>query len=496
MRMGIAALSGGAIGAFVATMVAAVAGGPVPWVLGASLASALSATALARRARDRRLPDRIAEIVRHARELEDRGILPVPVGDEADDLAVVEAALHSLGESQRVEGGTEATPASHFDARAVELANLRLEARLNELTLLHDVTRSLTSTLELDELFRRLTELIGATRNFESFAILQVDEEQSALVVRTTFGFLPALDPSGIRLPFTDETCRQVVQSREHAITQAIPMDRSRLEGLGWAPKDGTLLTVAMKHKDRVEGLLVFSRAESDPFTVGDVELLRNIGGQAALAISNARLFEQTVKLSLTDPLTGLHNRRHFFAKLDLEVMRARRYKTPLSVAMIDIDHFKNLNDTCGHATGDVVLQEIARILQANVRRVDTVARFGGEEICVILPNVPRAEATVASEKLRRLVERATFPGGEAQPGGRITVSVGHASFPDDADDVDGLLEAADLALYASKREGRNRSTAFGPHLRGPPKGRAHASGGDPSLRVLAPVQPRERASG
>ena len=464
MRMGIASLSGGAIGAFAATLVAVVAGGPALSVLAASLAAAVAGAAFAWRA------------------------FP------SDDVAAAEAALRSLGDGQTSEAHTEATPASHFDARAVELANLRLEARLNELTLLHDVTRSLTSTLELDELFRRLTELIGATRTFESFAILQVDEEQSALVVRTTFGFLPALDPSGIRLPFTDETCRQVVQSREHAITRAIPMDRSRLEGLGWAPKEGTLLTVAMKHKDRVEGLLVFSRTESDPFTVGDVELLRNIAGQAALAISNARLFEQTVKLSLTDPLTGLHNRRHFFARLDLEVMRARRYKTPLSVAMIDIDHFKNLNDTCGHATGDVVLQEMARLLQANVRRIDTVARFGGEEICVILPNVPRVEAGVAAEKLRRLVERETFPGGETQPCGRITVSVGHASFPEDAGDVDGLLEAADLALYASKREGRNRSTAFGPHMRS--SQRAPVRIPDEHAPVLAPPEPRERASG
>jgi len=456
MRVVVAALSCGLAAAVVASIVALWAGGPALALLAVGVVASTLASAAAWLAWPRDVDDRLARLATRARELGAGG---------RDDLTAIEAALAGL-EPEESSSPSEATPASHFDARAVELANLRLEARLNELTLLHDVTRSLTSTLELDELFRRLAELIGATRTFESFAILQVDEEQASLVVRTTFGFLPALDPSGIRLPSTDETCRQVVQSREHAITRAIPMDRSKLEGLGWVPRDGVLLTVAMKHKDRVEGLLVFSRPESDPFTAGDVDLLRNIAGQAALAISNARLFEQTVKLSLTDPLTGLHNRRHFFAKLDLEVMRARRYKTPLSVAMIDIDHFKNLNDTCGHATGDVVLQEMANLLQANVRRVDTVARFGGEEICVILPNVPRSEANVAAEKLRRLVERATFPGGETQPEGRITVSVGHASFPDDAGDVDGLLEAADLALYASKREGRNRSTAFAPALR------------------------------
>ncbi len=352
------------------------------------------------------------------------------------------------------------------DPRQVELANLHLASRLRELTLLHDVTRSLTSTLELDELFRRLTELIGATRQFDSFAILTMDDEHSGLTVRTSFGFLPALDPSGIRLPFTDDTCGRVVQSREHLFTTAIPMDRSRLEGLGWTPSYANLLTVAMKHKDRVEGLLVFARGSDRPFAVEDVELLRNISGQAALAISNARLFEQTVKLSLTDPLTGLHNRRHFFARLDLEVMRARRYDGIVSVAMIDIDHFKNLNDTSGHAAGDVVLQVMAEILQSNVRRVDTVARYGGEEFCVILPNVTKVEAGVAAEKVRRLIEESNFPGGEGQPGGRITASVGYATFPEDADDVDSLLDAADVALYAAKRGGRNRSLPFDPALR------------------------------
>ncbi|HEY0838878.1 MAG TPA: GGDEF domain-containing protein, partial [Vulgatibacter sp.] len=355
--------------------------------------------------------------------------------------------------------------ADRFDAQAVELANLRLEARIDELTLLHDVTRSLTSTLELDELFRRLAELIGGTRSFESFAILQMDEERGGLAVRTAFGFPSDEDPTGARLPITDETCRRAVQSRGHVLTRP-EAGASGLEGLGWAPPAGMLLTMAMRHKDRVEGLLAFSRAESSPFTEGELELLRNIAGQAALAIANARLFEQTVKLSLTDPLTGLNNRRHFFSKLDLEVMRALRFGTPVTVAMIDIDHFKNLNDTLGHAAGDVVLQEMAAVLGANVRRVDTVARFGGEEFCVILPNVGKDEAGIAAAKIRRLIEESRFPGGETQAGGRITVSLGHATFPDDASDLDSLLEAADMALYASKREGRNRATAFTAALR------------------------------
>lgn len=391
----------------------------------------------------------------------------------------------------------EQTPVAPFDTRAIELANRRLEARVQELTLLHEVTRSLTSTLEIDELLRRLTELIGATRHFESFAILLADDENGGFVVRTSYGFDEALAPTGSRLSYADETCGQVLQSRSHLFTTAsTALGRERLEGLGWIPDGGTLLTLAMRHKDRVEGVLVFCRRPDDPYTADDIEILHNISGQAALALSNARLFEQTVKLSLTDPLTGLHNRRHFFAKLDLEVMRARRYGTQVSVAMFDIDHFKNLNDTSGHATGDVVLQELARLLQENVRRVDTVARFGGEEFCAILPTVTKEEAGFASEKLRNLVASTRFPGGELQPGGKLTVSVGFATFPEDADDVDSLLDAADTALYASKRSGRNRSTPYQPGLRSPAQGLFGIERGQAQAPLAAIHSPRGIAQG
>ena len=411
---------------------------------------------------------------------------PGPQGALALETAGELESERDLDPEEGSGGSLERTPITPLDTSTMEENNQRLETQLQQLTLLHEVTRSLTMTLEIDELLRRLTELLGKNRKFESFAILLADEEQTGLAVRSTFGFEPHLDPTGLRLPLTDETSGAVMQSRTHATTRAIlPLDRTRLEGLGWRPGDAQILALAMRHKDRVEGILVFARRPDEPFTGEDVQLLHNIAGQAALALSNARLFEQTVKLSLTDPLTGLHNRRHFFARLDLEIMRARRYGSPVSVAMFDIDHFKNLNDTHGHAAGDVVLQELGHHLQRNVRRVDIVARFGGEEFCVILPSVTKEEAGIASEKLRRLIAETPFPGGDTQPGGRLTVSVGYATLPGDADDVDSLLDAADTALYASKHAGRNRSTPYQEALR-------ERDPRLPSARIMERVKPRE----
>ena len=129
---------------------------------------------------------------------------------------------------------------------------------------------------------------------------------------------------------------------------------------------------------------------------------------------------------------------------------------------MLDLDHFKELNDAAGHIAGDAVLREVADVLRGQVRRVDVVARYGGEEFCLVLPQVSKADAMEVAEKLRRSIAEQSF--APAAPGG-ITASAGVAHLPSDAGTLDALLEAADAALYASKRRGRNRITAFEPDL-------------------------------
>ncbi|MGQ9823932.1 MAG: diguanylate cyclase [Desulfotomaculales bacterium] len=162
------------------------------------------------------------------------------------------------------------------------------------------------------------------------------------------------------------------------------------------------------------------------------------------------------------DPLTGLDNRRQLMEALRNELRRAVRYCTPLSLLMLDVDHFKAYNDTHGHPAGDEVLRRLARLLEQNIRTYDRVARYGGEEFVVLLPHTDPKGAFAVAEKLRLLVERTSFPGEETQPEGRLTVSIGVASFPDHASQEDALLAAADRALYAAKAAGRNRVAAAG----------------------------------
>jgi two-component system, cell cycle response regulator len=171
------------------------------------------------------------------------------------------------------------------------------------------------------------------------------------------------------------------------------------------------------------------------------------------LAEANSRL----AQLAVTDGLTGLYNHRHFHERLALEVERSQRNGLPLSLFMIDVDHFKQYNDHHGHPAGDEVLRQLARILGDGRRANDVVARYGGEEFAIVLVDTAKFAAAKLAERLRERVAEHAFPRGDSQPDGRITISIGVATCPDDAGDPETLVRSADSALYAAKHAGRDR---------------------------------------
>ena len=161
-------------------------------------------------------------------------------------------------------------------------------------------------------------------------------------------------------------------------------------------------------------------------------------------------------ELSRTDGLTQLYNHKFFHQLLSSELGRVRRYGGSVALLMLDVDHFKTYNDTHGHPTGDTALQRVARILSESVRESDSVARYGGEEFTVISPQVGQQGAVELAERLRERVERTQFEKEDVMPLGRLTVSIGLAVFPDDAESKTELIEHADRALYRAKERGRN----------------------------------------
>lgn len=188
-----------------------------------------------------------------------------------------------------------------------------------------------------------------------------------------------------------------------------------------------------------------------------------------SLRVANAQLHE----LATTDGLTGLGNFRCFETALGTEAQRAARTHMPLSLLMIDVDHFKHYNDTNGHPAGDEVLREVARRIQARLRRTDLACRYGGEEFAVLLVDTDVRFATAVAEELRSRVAKEPFPGGERQPLGRLTISVGVASMPDHARDERALVQASDEALYRAKQGGRNRIEVAGEKPAGEESGTA-----------------------
>jgi len=162
-------------------------------------------------------------------------------------------------------------------------------------------------------------------------------------------------------------------------------------------------------------------------------------------------------KLAITDGLTGVFNHRFFKEQLIKEIIRADRHKKQISIIMLDIDYFKSYNDTHGHPAGDSVLKSIAEILIKNIRNIDIAARYGGEEFAIILVETDKTSAGIVANKLKRLVEDYKFQYERTQPNGKITISMGVATFPDNGKTPDDLISLADQRLYRAKKQGRNK---------------------------------------
>ncbi|OPX21374.1 MAG: hypothetical protein B1H03_06710 [Planctomycetales bacterium 4484_113] len=202
-------------------------------------------------------------------------------------------------------------------------------------------------------------------------------------------------------------------------------------------------------------GLIFVNRSYPPDFTEEDHRFFVTFGGQLKQIVGNIILTQRLQEMATTDALTGVYNRRQFESFMESELARASRYNQSVGLAMIDLDHFKEINDTLGHQAGDHILAELCRVLQEGLRVTEIISRYGGEEFAVIIPQADFEVVRVVGEKIRSLVEEHRFVyAGKEVP---LTVSVGLAVFPQMAIDQQSLIEAADRALYRAKREGRNQ---------------------------------------
>jgi len=223
-------------------------------------------------------------------------------------------------------------------------------------------------------------------------------------------------------------------------------------------------LLVPVVTDESVIALMKLTRSREKPFSTDELRFLEAVANQTALALERVKLIAFLENLSITDALTGIANRRHFEWRLSEEVERARRYKYPLSALLLDLDHFKQVNDNYGHQIGDIVLQQVAQRLKNSLRRTDFLARYGGEEFVVLAPQTPAERAIILGERLRQVIAESPITVADDLQI-RITLSVGIAVFPDHAQNESELIGAADAALYKAKQMGRNRVCMFEPEL-------------------------------
>lgn len=344
-------------------------------------------------------------------------------------------------------------------SRRLEAANVQLSSQLSQLRFLNKLSQDLARNLDLEETMQRLSDRITESLTVNELAVLLFDRDRRRVFVLTARGFE---DDRVIQMPF--EPARGVtglaVSSRASVYVPDVSGENCEIIYRAEPNPQGSLLSVPMVYEDKVVGVLNFSSAQTSAFSASDRTLFETIASQAALALTNARLYKETLELAEIDGLTGLLNRRGLDKRLALEWARSQRDNAPVSAIMADIDHFKTYNDQQGHQRGDETLRKVARLLAQKVRQVDAVARYGGEEFLVILPRTTKDQAMAVARKLRRTIESSDFERGYLQPLGRVTISCGVATAPDDAESALDLLNAADQALYEAKDSGRNQVRA------------------------------------
>jgi diguanylate cyclase (GGDEF)-like protein len=320
-----------------------------------------------------------------------------------------------------------------------------LQRRRYEVDRLVDLGRDLENAEDAHTVGQLLLGALGDAFGFDRMVLFEVAQDLPRPLVSTGI-----VAPSGD--PEIDE---ESVLKRVIAERQTIRLDSIEEASDPWLvaslPSARDLIVVPLM-ADGVAGILVVALGTwaRKPVEGRVIEATVRFGGHAAVALRSADLLARVRQLAITDGLTQLSNRRAFDRALEREIGRAARADGRLSVVLIDLDHFKDLNDEYGHVTGDTVLRQISRALAGSVRTYDTIARYGGEEFAAVLPGCSAGLAFTLADRLRMAVQ-------DAASEIKVTASVGVATYPYDGAEVSALLRSADRALYASKRAGRNR---------------------------------------
>jgi eukaryotic-like serine/threonine-protein kinase len=324
-----------------------------------------------------------------------------------------------------------------------------------EIEMLRSALEAFTAKLDAAEIAQRLHQFLNLTVAGRSTTLYLWDDNRIQVI--NARGELTTV---GLAVSYYDaeRSSKLWAYISRQEKPSVIDISTEQDECTGWFTiQSGTnsLLVLPLTAQGKVFGCLTSEAVESGAYNEANIRFASALANEASVALENARLFREVERLSLTDPLTGLRNRRGFLDDARRNVDIAIRHKHPLSVLMLDIDHFKRVNDTYGHATGDKVLTGIALVCRKHMRTTDLLARFGGEEFCFLFPQTTAANALLMAERLRTSIAAAGFE-AEAQSFS-VTVSIGISECMGEKDSLEKLLARSDEALYQAKNTERNR---------------------------------------
>jgi diguanylate cyclase (GGDEF)-like protein len=338
-----------------------------------------------------------------------------------------------------------------------------LDKTLQNLSLLYSIGKAMNYISDLKNLLQYILSKAIEVTSAEKGSLMLYDMETDQLNIRVLAG----MEDSAFQEQVNNNeiACRSFkpgegIAGRVYMAAKPIVVNNIKEDDIFIDSEKSYVRSIAcipmIVFNDVIGVINVTNKHHGQAFTEEDVEMLKAVADQAAVAINKAQLWDMAV----TDSLTGLFVRRYFLVKLQEELHRAERYNNILSVVIADLDRFKNINDTYGHDAGDRALKTIGKFLQKNIRDVDVVARHGGDEFVIMIPEAANDAALILAERLRKqmsVLELKDLP--------PITISLGIATFPDDGSDIEDLIKKADAALYAAKRAGRNRVVKYTPDI-------------------------------
>src|SRR5919198_1936950 len=327
-------------------------------------------------------------------------------------------------------------------------ATLSGERQIRELNIFHDVAKALTSSLNLDSILQTIMDKMAEYFRPDTWSLLMVDESKQELYFAIAVGEA-AESLKHLRLKVGEGIAGWAAKHGESLIVPDVYND-SRFakrvdEMTQWQTR--SIICVPLRSRHRVLGVIQLINCAMEAFKESEMFFLHALCDYAAIAIDNARAVEKIQELTITDDVTGLYNARHLYKTLEQEVYRSARFGYEFSVLFIDLDHFKQVNDTHGHLIGSKLLAEIGYLVKAQLRLIDFAFRYGGDEFVVLLPQTGKDSALVVARRLRDSLRSSAFCKEEGL-NLNVRASIGLATYPHDAKTPHDIIRQADEMMY------------------------------------------------